>query len=75
MIMRHGGGYSNNSGGATQPKTGDQYTPLCRKSQYSHTMGAMMSKTRSGHMATKMHYGYINISEDQGGNILGYNPE
>ena len=35
--MKHG--YtSNNSGGGTQAKSGTQYTPLCRRKQYSTTM-------------------------------------
>lgn len=73
--MKHGGYSNNNSGGGTQPKSGKQYTPLCRKNQYSSTMSAMMNKTRSGHQHTSMNYDYKGISEDQGGNILGYNPE
>lgn len=69
------GGYSNNSGGATQPKTGNQYVPLCRSKQYSTTMGAMMSKARSGYPATKENNLYKGIVEDQGGHVLGYMPE
>ena len=82
MGKGYGGGYpkkggysSNNSGGGTESKTGKQYIPLCRSSQYSTTMGAMMSKTRSGYPATKMNNLWEGISEDQGGNILGYHPE
>lgn len=73
--MKHKGYTNNNSGGGTQAKSGKQYTPLCRRSQYSSTMGAMMSKTRSHYPATQMNNLYKGISEDQGGNILGYNPE
>jgi hypothetical protein len=68
-------GYSNNSGGGSQPKTGKQYVPLCRNKQYSTTMGAMMSKTRSGHQGTSMNNDWKGISEDQGGNLHGYSPE
>jgi len=68
-------GYSNNSGGATQPKTGKQYVPICRKKQYSTTMMAMMSKTRSRYAGTSKHNHYEGISEDQGGNLHGYMPE
>jgi hypothetical protein len=66
---------NNNSGGATQPKTGKQYVPLCRSKQRSTTMSAMMNKTRSGYPATKENNLYKGISEDQGGNVLGYSPE
>lgn len=80
MAKSYGGGYpkhgnSNNSGGGTQPKTGKHYTPLCRKSQYSSTMGAMMSRVRSQHPHMDKHYQYEGISEDQGGHVLGYSPE
>ncbi len=69
-------GYSgNNSGGATQSKSGKQYVPLCRNKQYTTTMGAMMSRTRSRYPATKMNNLWQGISEDQGGNVLGYKPE
>lgn len=69
-------GYSNNnSGGAAQPKTGKQYTPLCRKSQYNTTMDAMQNKTASRHKHTDTNYHYKGISSDQGGNVHGYNPE
>lgn len=72
--MKHG--YSNNnSGGATQPKTGKQYVPLCRSKQYSTAMDAMMNKTRSGHQHSSMNYHYQGISDDQGGNVHGYRPE
>ena len=72
--MKHG--YtSNNSGGGTQSKSGTQYTPLCRNKQFTTTMGAMMSKTRSGHSATSMNNLWKGISEDQGGNIRGWSPE
>jgi len=66
---------SNNSGGATQSKSGKQYVPLCRKAQYSTTMDAMMSRTRSRHQATKVNNLWQGISTDQGGNVRGYNPE
>lgn len=72
--MKHG--YSrNNSGGATQSKTGAQYTPLCRSKQFSSTMDAMMNKTKSGHQHSSMNYDWKGISEDQGGNVHGYHPE
>ncbi len=71
--MKHGS--SNNSGGGTQPKTGKQYTPLCRKSQYDTTMKAMDSKTRSGHAAGKENNLWKGAGEGQGGNIHGYHPE
>jgi hypothetical protein len=78
--MKHGasyprGGKSNNSGGGTQSKAGTMYTPLCRASQFTTTMGAMMSRTRSGYPATKMNNLWGGISDDQGGNILGWRPE
>ncbi len=69
------GGKSNNSGGGTQAKTGTMYTPLCRASQFSTTMGAMTNRTRSQHSATSMNNLWKGISEDQGGNILGWRPE
>jgi hypothetical protein len=78
--MKHGaryprGGKSNNSGGGTQSKAGTMYTPLCRNKQFTTTMGAMMSRTRSGYPATRMNNLWQGISEDQGGNILGWSPE
>jgi hypothetical protein len=72
--MRHG--YSNNnSGGGTESKTGKQYVPLCRKAGFNTTMDAMISRTRSRHMATSMNNLWKGISKDQGGNILGWSPE
>lgn len=69
-------GYSgNNSGGGTESKTGKQYTPLCRNSQFNTTMDAMMSRTRSRHSATSMNNLWKGISKDQGGNIRGWSPE
>ncbi len=66
---------SNNSGGATQPKTGKHYVPLCRNKQFTTTMGAMMSRTASRYPHTSKHYQYEGISEDQGGNVHGWSPE
>lgn len=66
---------SNNSGGATQAKTGDGYTPLCRNSGYTKTMGAMDSKTRSGHPHTSKHYQWESASVDDTANVLGWSPE
>lgn len=72
--MKHGYS-SNNSGGATQPKTGKQFTPLSRSSGYSSTMKAMDSKTRSGHTGSKENNLWKGAGEGQGGNIHGYHPE
>lgn len=67
---------SHNSGGATQPKTGDQFTPLCRNKGFTSTMDAMSSRTRTGHPHTDKHYRYEGVvSTDQGGNVHGWSPE
>lgn len=78
--MKHGGGMprgrpSNNSGGGTQPKSGDAYTPLCRNSGYNKTMGAMASSTRSQHQHTGKHYQYESAMIDPQANLLGWSPE
>lgn len=71
-----GKGYSgNNSGGGTQSKSGKQFTPLCRSSQYKTTMGAMESKTRSRYSATKENNLWKDPGSGQGGNLHGYDPE
>jgi hypothetical protein len=70
--VKHG---SNNSGGATQPKTGDQYTPLCRKSGYDKTMGACSSTTKTGHPHTGKHYQYESAMVDDQANLHGWDPE
>lgn len=67
---------SNNSGGATQPKSGDAYTPLCRGKGFSETMSAMESKTRSGHPATSKHNQWESAGgSETGGNVHGWSPE
>ncbi len=78
--MHYGGGMPrgkphNNSGGATQAKTGDQYTPLCRNSGYTKTMGAMANGTRTQHPHTPKHYKYESAMVDDGANLLGWSPE
>lgn len=78
--MKYGGGYpnhgnSNNSGGGATPKSGKHYTPLCRKSGYNSTMGAMDSRVRSQYPHTGKHYQYESAGDGQGGNVLGYSPE
>jgi len=71
--MKHGS--KNNHGGASQPKSGDHYTPLCRASGYDKTMGAMDSKTRSGHQHMSVNYDYKSAMMDDGANVVGYHPE
>jgi len=66
---------SNNSGGATLPKTGTMFTPLCRSKQYSTTMDAMANKTRTGHPHTAKHYRYESAMVDDTANLHGYSPE
>lgn len=66
---------SNNSGGATQAKTGKQYTPLCRQSGFNTAMDAMTNRRGSQYPHASMHFQYEGISKDQGGNILGWSPE
>ena len=65
----------NNSGGATQPKTGTQYTPLCRNKQYTTTMEACANRTRTGHPHTSKHYQYESAMVDDTANLHGYDPE
>lgn len=65
----------NNSGGAAQPKTGKQYTPLCRASGYDQTEKAIQNKTRSGHQHMSKHYQYEGVPSDDGANVHGYHPE
>ena len=70
------GSYKNNGGGGTAPKSGDMYTPLCRKSGFNKTMSSMASGTCSRHKGTSMHNLWQKtVSHDQGGNVKGYNPE
>lgn len=79
--MKHGAGYSgggkkNNSGGATQPKTGKQYVPLCRQSGYDQALTAVENKTRSQYPHTAKHYhyestGFFGDNEE----VVGYRPE
>lgn len=76
----YGGGYprgrpTNNSGGATQAKSGDHFTPICRNSGYSKTMGAMANKTRSQHPHLSTHYQYESADKDDAANVLGWSPE
>lgn len=71
----HGGGKKNNSGGATQAKTGDHYTPLCRSAGYSKTESAMSSKRGSMYPATSKHYQYEDAGSGTGGNMIGWSPE
>lgn len=76
----YGGGYPNsrphnNSGGATQSKSGDHFTPLCRKSGYDKTMGAMDSRTKSQYPHSGKHYQYESAGDGTGGNTLGWHPE
>ncbi len=78
--MKHGGGMPrggahNNSGGASQPKTGDQYTPLSRGAGYSKTMGAVANGTRTQFPHTGKHYQYESVGSDDGANLLGWSPE
>lgn len=66
---------SNNSGGATKPKTGEQLTPLKRGKGYTETMNAMGSKTRSTAKGTDKHNRWEGAGDGQGGNVRGYQPE
>lgn len=70
-----GGGKKNNSGGGTQPKTGKQYTPLCRAKGYNETEAAMGSRTRTQHPHTSKHYQYEDAGSGTGGNTIGWMPE
>lgn len=70
-----GGGKKNNSGGGTQAKTGDHYTPLCRASGFMRTEAAMGNKTRSRHQHTSKHYQYEDAGSGTGGNTIGWSPE
>lgn len=78
--MKHGGGMPrgrphNNSGGATQAKTGDQYTPLCRNAGYTKTMSAVANSTRTQFPHTGKHYQYESAMIDDTANLLGWSPE
>ncbi len=74
--MKHGYGYKNNGGGGTSPKSGDHYTPLCRKSGFNKTMSAMASGTRSGHAGGSTHNLWKKTAgHETGGNMRGWNPE
>lgn len=77
---KYGGGMPrgkphNNSGGATQAKTGDQYTPLCRNSGYTKTMGACANGTRTQYPHMPKHYQYEGAMVDDSANVLGWSPE
>ncbi len=79
-MAKYGGGMPrgrphNNSGGATQAKSGDQYTPLCRASGYTKTMGAMGSSVRTQAPHMSKHYQYESAMTDDGANVLGWSPE
>lgn len=65
----------NNSGGATQPKSGVHLVPLCRGAGYSATMQAMQNRTRTRHPHTDKHYRYEGAGEGTGGNVHGWSPE
>lgn len=63
--------------GAINPKSGDNLTPLCRKSGFTKTASSMESKTRSRYNAAGgPNYKYHATGfSDQGGNVKGWSPE
>lgn len=67
--------YKNNGGGGTAPKSGDHYTPLCRRSGYMKTMESCASKTRSRHKGTEKHNRYESAMVDDTANVHGWDPE
>lgn len=72
--MKHG--YKNNGGGGTAPKSGDHYTPLCRKSGFTKTLTALASGTRSpAHGTSVNNLWKKTVSHEQGGNVRGWYPE
>lgn len=71
----HGGGKKNNSGGATQSKSGTHLVPLCRAAGYSQTEAAMSSKKGSQYPATSKHYQYEDAGSGTAGNTIGWSPE
>lgn len=77
--MKHGsayhGGRKNNSGGATQPKSGDNLTAIARGVGYSRTESAMSSKRGSMYPATSKHNRYEDAGSGTGGNTIGWMPE
>lgn len=72
-MAKHNSG--NNSGGATKPKTGTMFTPLCRNKQYTTTMDACANRTRTGYPHTSKHYRYESAMVDDTANLHGYAPE
>ena len=79
-MAKYGGGMpnrrpTNNSGGATQAKSGKMYVPLCRNAGYTATMGAMDNKTRTQYPHTGQHYQYESANVDDQANVLGWSPE
>jgi hypothetical protein len=79
-MAKYGGGMPrgkphNNSGGATQSKTGDQHTPLSRNMGYTKTMAACANGTRTQAPHTGKHYQYESAMVDDTGNVLGWSPE
>jgi len=71
------GHYSNNGGGGTSPKSGMQYTPLCRKSGFNHTMNSMGSRTCSRHKGSEKHNAWEKVVSHETGatHHKGWNPE
>ena len=79
-MTKYGGGMPrgrphNNSGGATQAKTGDQYTPLSPPSAYPKTLAACANGTRTQFPHTGKHYQYESAQVDDTGNVRRWSPE
>lgn len=70
---RYANGMCCEGAGAAQPKTGKNRTALSRPAGMSATMGAVESKTRSGHRASSTAYHYQGVSGyGSNENINGY---
>lgn len=70
-------GMNNSGAGATQKKSGDHFTPICRASGHDKTKSASVeSMTRSRYKGSNKHYHYERSSFfGDNENVHGYHPE